>query len=93
MQEQPYFNYGVDLINSEEHIQHALEAAQQSIVLLKNDKSILPFKKGQNVAVVGPHFNGTEVFLSNYHGSRCLNSTGGKLADVRGFWNLFSTLP
>lgn len=76
-EKQPYFNYGVDLINSEEHIQHALEAAQQSIVLLKNDKDILPFKPGQKVAVVGPHYNGTEVFLSNYHGSKCLNSTGG----------------
>ena len=45
--------------------------------LLKNDKQTLPFKKGSNVAVIGPHFNGTEVFLSNYHGAKCLNSTGG----------------
>ena len=49
----------------------------QAIVLLKNDKNVLPFKKGASVAVIGPHYNGTEVFLSNYHGSKCLNSTGG----------------
>jgi beta-glucosidase len=64
-------------VNSDEHIRHALEAAQQSIVLLKNADHVLPLAKGKHVAVIGPHFNGTEVFLSNYHGSKCLNSTGG----------------
>ena len=29
-EDQKYFNYGVEYINSEEHIQHALEAAQQA---------------------------------------------------------------
>jgi hypothetical protein len=40
-------------------------------VLLKNDDSILPLKKGSKIALVGPHTNGREVFMSNYHGARC----------------------
>ena len=35
---QQYFHFGLELINSEEHIRHALEAAQQAIVcvLIRN---------------------------------------------------------
>ncbi len=71
-----FFTLGVDLIHSDEHTRHALEASQQSIVLLKNN-DVLPFKKGVKIAVLGPHSDGHEVFLSNYHGSGCLNATGG----------------
>lgn len=67
---QPYFNYGLEAIDSAAHQQLALEAAQQSVVLLKND-GVLPLRAGSRVAVVGPHFNATDLFLSNYHGSRC----------------------
>jgi|EP01046_Picozoa_sp_COSAG06_P023647 beta-glucosidase-like glycosyl hydrolase len=74
---QHFFTLGVDLIHSDEHTRHALEAAQQSIVLLKNEKETLPLKKGGKIAVLGPHSDGHDVFLSNYHGSGCLNSTGG----------------
>ena len=92
--QQPYFNFGLDVIDSPEHQQLALEAARQSITLLKNDGNILPLRSGgsggasggasggKKIAVVGPHFNGTDVFLSNYHGSRCLN---GKPGDGKDF--------
>jgi beta-glucosidase-like glycosyl hydrolase len=40
-------------------------------VLLKNEEGVLPLKAGGKVAVVGPHFNVTDVMISNYHGSRC----------------------
>eukprot|EP00041_Stephanoeca_diplocostata_P032218 m.1026122 g.1026122 ORF g.1026122 m.1026122 type:complete len:760 (+) comp24107_c2_seq13:156-2435(+) len=72
---QPYFNYGIDKIDSVAHQQLALEASKQSIVLLKNDGNILPLKRGQTVAVIGPHFNATEALISNYHGDRCADST------------------
>jgi len=71
--EQPYFNYGIDKIDSAEHQQLALEASKQSIVLLKN-KGVLPLKPGKSIAVVGPHMNATEALISNYHGSRCANN-------------------
>lgn len=74
---QPYFNYGIDDIDSAAHQKLALEAAHQSIVLLKNTGGTLPLKPGINIAVVGPHFNATETMLSNYHGSRCLDGTPG----------------
>eukprot|EP00948_MAST-09A_sp_MAST-9A-sp1_P000287 g287.t1 len=70
---QPYFNLGIDDIDTSAHQQLALEAAHQSIVLLKNDGAILPLKSGSNIAVIGPHFNATKLLVSNYHGSRCLD--------------------
>ena len=75
--DQKFFQSGIDLVHSDEHRRHAMEAAQQSIVLLKNEGGLLPLKRGQKIAVIGPHAMGTEVFLSNYHGSACLNATGG----------------
>ncbi len=42
----------VDL--SEEHLQLAREAARESVVLLKNDGSLLPLKKGGTIALIGP---------------------------------------
>ncbi len=73
---QPYFNLGIDDIDTAQHQQLALEAAQQSIVLLKNDDGVLPIKAGSKVAVVGPHYNATELLLSNYHGAQCAGAPG-----------------
>jgi len=75
---QPYFDkarYGIDQIDTPAHQQLAYEAALQSIVLLKNDAQTLPLKKGLKIALVGPHVHGNEVFLSNYHGSRCADNS------------------
>lgn len=71
---QPYFKLGIDDIDTAEHRTLAYEAAQQSIVLLQNKGGLLPLKKsGNKIAVVGPHVNATDLLLSNYHGSRCLD--------------------
>jgi beta-glucosidase len=44
------------LVNSAEHQQVALRAARESLVLLKNDKNVLPLSKGiKSVAVIGPN--------------------------------------
>src|SRR6267378_6992749 len=44
------------LVNSAEHQQVALRAARESLVLLKNEKNILPLSKGiQSIAVIGPN--------------------------------------
>ncbi|MFV0556377.1 MAG: beta-glucosidase [Lactovum sp.] len=57
-------------IDYEEHHQKAREAASQSIVLLKNDKQILPLQVGQKVAVIGdfaknPRYQGAGSSLIN----------------------------
>src|SRR5258708_22027677 len=44
------------LVNSAEHQQVALRAARESLVLLKNEKNILPLSKGiKSIAVIGPN--------------------------------------
>ncbi|WP_084812090.1 glycoside hydrolase family 3 N-terminal domain-containing protein [Flammeovirga pacifica] len=47
-----YPNFG-----SKEHEQIAYNAASESITLLKNDKEILPLKKGTKILVTGPNAN------------------------------------
>ncbi len=50
-------------INSAEHRQLALKAAQKTIVLLKNDKSLLPLDLGKlkTIAVIGPNADGLHL--------------------------------
>jgi len=44
------------LVNSAEHQQVALRAARESLVLLKNDRNVLPLSKGiKSIAVIGPN--------------------------------------
>ncbi|MEC5271724.1 beta-glucosidase [Caldifermentibacillus hisashii] len=47
--------YSKDLIASEEHISLALEAAEKSMTLMKNDNNVLPFSKSETkrIAVIG----------------------------------------
>jgi len=72
---QPFRNITPDSIDSLEHKALALEAAEQGVVLLKNENNALPlnasaFEKGKNqsLALIGPHFNASGVFLGNYFG-------------------------
>lgn len=56
-------------VDTKENKQIALEAARKSIVLLKNDKNLLPLKKDlKTIAVIGPNANDVEVLLGNYNG-------------------------
>ena len=52
--------------NSEEHRKLAVEAAEKVLVLLKNDKNLLPLdlSKLKNIAVIGP--NAADVHLGGY---------------------------
>jgi beta-glucosidase len=55
--ENPYVDpeYAVSLVNSTEHKELALQVAREGIVLLRNEKNILPLKKDlKSVAVIGP---------------------------------------
>ncbi|KAK7418414.1 hypothetical protein QQZ08_011264 [Neonectria magnoliae] len=44
-------------LNTPEHISLLREAAAKSIVLLKNEQSVLPFSPNKSVAVIGPNAN------------------------------------
>ncbi len=62
-------------IDTKEDRHTALKAAQESIVLLKNENHLLPLtkllKKGtgkKTIAVIGPNANDVEVLLGNYNG-------------------------
>jgi beta-glucosidase len=48
----------------------ARKAAQQSMVLLKNDKNILPLDKNKyrSMMVLGPNSGSLDALLANYHG-------------------------
>ena len=66
--ENPYVDpdYAQKITNSPEHQQLALKVAQKSIVLLKNDKNLLPLdlQKLKTIAVIGP--NAADVHLGGY---------------------------
>ncbi|MBN1782018.1 glycoside hydrolase family 3 C-terminal domain-containing protein [bacterium] len=54
-----------------EHQALALEAARESLVLLKNDNGLLPLddKKVKTIAVIGPNADRESVLLGNYNGT------------------------
>jgi beta-glucosidase len=57
------------VVDSKEHKTLALEAARKSIVLLKNEKNLLPLKKELGtVAVIGPNADQWLMLLGNYNG-------------------------
>ena len=65
----PYNKISPSVVGSEKHKQLALEAARQSIVLLKNDKKTLPLdvKKIKSIAVVGINAGNSE--FGDYSGA------------------------
>ncbi len=67
----PWAGYTYEtVVNSPKHQQLALEAARESIVLLKNEGATLPLKKGLgSIAVIGPNADDAEVLVGNYNGT------------------------
>ncbi len=64
----PYSKMGAADLDTKQNHEMALRATRESIVLLKNDKNILPLKKDINtIAVIGPDANDTVVLLGNYN--------------------------
>ncbi len=65
----PYAGIPYERNDCEEHRALALDAARASIVLLKNDKSLLPLSRDLGcIAVIGPNADDREVLLGNYIG-------------------------
>jgi beta-glucosidase len=66
----PYSKIPLSVVDSKEHRELALDAARKSIVLLKNEKQLLPFSKNvKKIAVIGPNADDSDGLLGNYHGS------------------------
>lgn len=62
-------------LESEENMKVALEAGMKSIVLLKNDKSLLPLKKnGNKIALIGPLATDKNSPLGNWRSQAVYNS-------------------
>lgn len=60
------------VILNDEHLEIAREAARKSIVLLKNDKQVLPLDKTKQIALIGPLANDEFHIIGNWaaHGNR-----------------------
>jgi beta-glucosidase len=72
----PYAAIPYDRNDSDEHRALALRAAQQSIVLLKNQGRLLPLDPGiRNIAVIGPNADSDEVLVANYAGTPSHSTT------------------
>jgi len=64
----PYSELTADNINTDKHRQLALETAQKSIVMLKNN-GVLPLKNDlAKYFITGPNASSVEILLGNYHG-------------------------
>ncbi|CAF1107156.1 unnamed protein product [Adineta steineri] len=72
-EQQPYRKLSKNDVDTEEARQLSLEAAQQSIVLLKNTNKALPFDinglQNKKIALIGPTANATGLMQGNYFGN------------------------
>ncbi len=66
-EDNPYTSIPMSVVGSEEHLKLSLEAAEKSMVLLKND-GILPLDKSKKVALIGPNANNFAILIGNYNG-------------------------
>jgi len=72
----PYARIPYSVVDSREHRELSLQAARESIVLLKNANHLLPLSKTlKSIAVVGPNANEVKALLGNYYGTPSLAVT------------------
>lgn len=66
----PFSKLGAESVHAQKHIELARRAAQQSMVLLKNDKGLLPLDKNKygSLMVLGANAGAMDPMVGNYHG-------------------------
>jgi beta-glucosidase len=62
-----YSKIPFSVVGSKEHLKLTQEAAEKSLVLLKN-KGILPLKNVKKVAIIGPNADNFDILVGNYNG-------------------------
>jgi beta-glucosidase len=67
----PYAHIPISVNDCPRHRAVALQAARESVVLLKNENQCLPLvaKRLRTIAVIGPNADDPEVLLGNYNGT------------------------
>ncbi len=66
----PYTQIPYSVVDSPEHRRLAYEAAQKSLVLLKNEGGVLPLRKDlKTIAVIGPYATDSQSLRGNYSGT------------------------
>ena len=79
----PWANLGPDVISSESNHQLSIQAARESMVLLKNN-GILPLSKNlKTIAVIGPNADDTEMLNGNYGGTPTENHKRSLLEGIK----------
>lgn len=64
-----YAQIPLSVVESAPHQAHALKMARESVVLLKNERNVLPLRKDlRKIAVLGPNADNESVQLGNYNG-------------------------
>lgn len=63
----PYAGIPMTVVGSPAHLSLSLEAAEKSLVLLKNE-GILPLKNVKKLALIGPNANNPSILIGNYNG-------------------------
>jgi beta-glucosidase len=63
----PYSKIPISVVGSVKHLELAQEAAEKSLVLLKNN-GILPLQKVKKVALIGPNADNFDILIGNYNG-------------------------
>lgn len=66
----PYTSLGATAVHNAAHVELARKAAQQSMVLLKNNNNLLPLdvNKYSSIMVLGPNAGAMDPMVANYHG-------------------------
>ncbi|HZK97630.1 MAG TPA: glycoside hydrolase family 3 C-terminal domain-containing protein, partial [Prolixibacteraceae bacterium] len=62
-----YSKIPFSVVGSEKHLKLSQEAAEKSLVLLKNT-GILPLKNVKKIALIGPNANNFAILIGNYNG-------------------------